>query len=107
MKKKAGKGVFVILLVLVGVSLFIPINATPSKKTRIILEHTYKTYIAPPCFEQAQATNHLEESNLGKARELNYKAESSCTEKQLEPQRKLLIMNLAEQAGLISGQWSW
>ncbi|GIP38545.1 hypothetical protein J31TS4_18250 [Paenibacillus sp. J31TS4] len=95
-------------LVLLGGGLFlIPINSAPPAHTRIILEHTYKTYIAPPCFEQAQATNNLGEWNLAKARELNYKAESSCTEELLKPERKPVFKLVAEKIGLTSGQWNW
>lgn len=107
MKKKAVLGILIVLILLIGVSLFVPININPPANTKIILEHTYKTYIAPPCFDQAQATNNLGESNLGKALELNYKADSSCTEDHLKPVQKLVIQILAEKIGLISGNWDW
>ena len=105
MMRKAA--IVVVFVILIGGSLFIPINSSPPKNTRIILEHTYKTYIAPPCFEQAQATNNLAESNLAKARELNYKAESSCTEELLKPERKPLFKILLEKIALTGGRWNW
>jgi len=97
--------IFVAFFLLVGGSFFVEINSVPPNDTRIILEHTNKTYIAPPCFEQAKTTNNLGDSNLGRARALNYQAESSCTEKYFEPERKPIIEVLAEKIGFKSGKW--
>lgn len=47
---------------------FTKITAAPPDDTRMILEHTHRTYISPPCYEQAQKTNHIAESTLGEAR---------------------------------------
>lgn len=107
MREKKAAIVLAIFIVLIGVSLYVPINANPSANTRMIVEHTYKTYIAPPCFEQAQTTNNLAETTLDKALELNYKAESSCTENHLKPVKKPAIKIIAEKMGLISGKWDW
>ncbi len=107
MKKKTQIGILFVLFILIIGALYVPINANPPSDTRMILEHTYKTYIAPPCFGQAEATNNLGESNLGKALELDYKAESSCTEDHLKPVKKPVIQVLAEKIGLVSGNWDW
>lgn len=107
MRERKAAIVLAVFIVLIGVFLYVPINANPPANTRMIVEHTYKTYIAPPCFEQAQTTNNLAETTLDKALELNYKAESSCTENHLKPIKKPLIKIIAEKMGLISGDWDW
>lgn len=84
MNSKVVITIIIVLLLLIGSSFFVKINLFPPSDTRIILERTHWTYIAPPCFEQAQTTNNLAESTLRKAKELNYRAESSCTEKYLQ-----------------------
>ena len=59
--------------------LFVPRENVPPPSTRVVLEHTYRTYIAPSCFQGADATNFLEESTLQHAEELEYPPHSDCT----------------------------
>ncbi|MGG4456365.1 hypothetical protein [Brevibacillus porteri] len=94
------------VVVVAGV-LSIPVEAGPSPDTRIILEHTNKTYISPPCYEQAIKTNNLAEANIQKAQELNYQPESSCTANSLAPIKKPIASILAENVGMKQSQWDW
>ena len=94
-----------IVLVLLGsviLSSFIISRAViPSPDTRVVLEHTYRTYIAPLCFETADATNFLEESTLGSAQTLDYKPHSSCTEEALESENSSLFISHLKEIGII------
>lgn len=99
--------VFVIILitVLIIVGFFIQRETKPSSDTRIILEHTYKTYIAPKCFEQSNATNYLQDATLGKALDLNYDPHDACTEAELESVKESFIISLLKDAGIINKKW--
>lgn len=87
------------------IGLFIPRETHPSGDTRIILEHTYKTYVAPVCFEESDPTNFLEESTLQKAESLNYDPHSPCTENALESEDDRLIPSLLKQIGIMNKKW--
>lgn len=98
--------VFPILIVmLVFIGFFIPRVTLPSSDTRVILEHTYKTYIVPSCFEESDATNFLEESTLQKAQQLNFKPHSSCTEDALRAEKDRLIVSLLREVGIVDKKW--
>jgi len=99
-------GITAVLVVLIGL-FTIKIDVVPSNDTRIILEHTYKTYISPPCYEQAQKTNHLEETTLSNAKQTGYKPESICTEQSLKPIKEPLVNAIAEKLNLKEGKWDW
>lgn len=105
MKKK----LWIIAIVLIGLfilsSFFISKVVQPSPDTRLVLEHTYRTYIAPLCFETADATNFLEESTLGNARTLDYKPHSSCTEEALEAENNSLFISLLKEIGIMDKKW--
>ncbi|ANU09056.1 hypothetical protein A1A1_06942 [Planococcus antarcticus DSM 14505] len=79
---------------------FIPRENVPAPESRVVLEHSFRTYIAPSCFEQADATNFLEESTLGEAQELNYPPHSSCTEKAFEGNRDSGFIQLLKELGI-------
>ncbi|WP_312113386.1 hypothetical protein [Brevibacillus reuszeri] len=99
---------WVILFVLIVVGLFtVKLEAAPSPATRVILEHTYQTYITPPCYEAAQKTNNIAEATLQKAEEANYKPESSCTESSLQPAKQPIAYVIAEKLGIGNSQWDW
>lgn len=86
----------------------IPKETKPSDSTRIILEHHKKTYIAPTCFEASDPSNFIEDSTLGRAHELNYKAHSTCTEDALESEQHSFIIGLLKDIGILSKKWdSW
>lgn len=72
------------ILIVLSISLLTFRETKPSPNTRVILEHTYKTYITPNCFEDSNPTNFLQESTLEQANTLNYKPHSSCTEDALK-----------------------
>lgn len=94
------------VLVVAGV-LSIPMEVHPSPNTRLILEHTHKTYISPPCYEQATKTNNLAEADMEKAQELKYQPESSCTANSLAPIKQPIASVLAQAIGLKKSQWEW
>lgn len=80
---------------------FIPRENTPAAESRVVLEHSFRTYIAPSCFEQADATNFLEESTLGEAQELNYPPHSSCTERAFEGNQDSTFIRLLKELGFV------
>lgn len=85
MRKKQLLFILILLLVVtISASFFLTRETKPSADTRVILDHTSKTYIAPTCFEDAEATNFLSETTLQEAYELNYQPHSACTENALK-----------------------
>ncbi|MFD2130903.1 hypothetical protein ACFSKI_06580 [Pseudogracilibacillus auburnensis] len=101
----------VILFMIVGfvflclISLIIPKETTPPNDARVILEHTSETYIAPSCFEQADATNFLQEGKLEEAEELSYQAHDDCTKKAFQSEKDSLFMSTLKSIGLIKTKW--
>lgn len=97
------KALLSILLVGIGVlaGLFVPIETHPSPNTRVVLEHTYKTYIVPVCFEESDATNFLGESTLKEAKRLNYAPHSPCTEEALASETDRLFISLLKKLGFL------
>ncbi len=78
----------------------------PKGDTRLILEHTYNTYIAPTCFEDSEATNFLEDSDLEMAEQLGYEPNDECTEKALEPIKEKIIISFLYDLGVLETEWS-
>jgi len=78
----------------------------PREDTRLILEHTYKTYIAPTCFEDSGATNYLEDSDLEMAKQLEYKPHDECTEEALKPYKEKILISFLHDLGLLQTEWS-
>lgn len=93
-----------IIAAIILLSILIKIDTPPSNDTRIILEHTYETYIAPPCFEQSDATNFLEESTLEHAEDIGYELHDVCTEDELKEERNSVLIHLLKQMGLLKKQ---
>ncbi|ANU26602.1 hypothetical protein [Planococcus versutus] len=92
-----------VLLLLVAALIFwffLPRENEPAPESRVVLEHSFRTYIAPSCFEQADATNFLEEATLGEAKDLNYPPHSDCTEKAFEGNRDSGFTRLMKELGL-------
>ena len=93
-------------LVIVGFT--IPVETKPSDSTRVILEHHQKTYIAPTCFEESNASNFIEDSTLGQAYELDYESHSTCTDEALKSEQNLFIAGLLKDLGILKKKWdSW
>ncbi|GAA0433046.1 hypothetical protein GCM10008983_07100 [Lentibacillus halophilus] len=105
MKKRMWEIIIAIVGMIVVIGFFIPAETTPSADTRIILEHTKKTYIAPPCFKQSNPTNNLADSTLGEANELNYKANGTCTKNAFKSEDDSLLMNLFKNMGIVAKKW--
>lgn len=83
------------------VFLFVPRENVPPPNTRVVLEHTFQTYIAPSCFQEADATNYLEESTLQKAQELNYPPHSDCTSKAFEGNTESRFTSILKEFGIV------
>ncbi|WP_040980484.1 MULTISPECIES: hypothetical protein [Oceanobacillus] len=105
MIKKRLLKILIVIMVLVVIGFMIPKETKPSSDTRIILEHTYKTYIAPGCFEQSNPTNFLQDSTLGEAQNLNYDAHDSCTIDRLKNEKDSLIISLLKDVGVLDKKW--
>lgn len=97
--------VIMLMIVLIIVSFLIPKETKPSSDTRIILEHTYHTYIAPKCFQQSDPTNYLQDSTLEEAQNLNYEPHDSCTEAALESEKDSLFISLLKDIGVLNKKW--
>lgn len=91
---------FVLATVLLAL-FFLPRENEPSPNSRVILEHTYRTYIAPTCFESADATNFIEESTLGEAVALGYLPHSDCTNDLFQPTNDSPFTSLMKELGII------
>lgn len=100
-KKKIG----IILVIAAAAALiaifFLPRENEPSPSTRVILEHTHHTYIAPSCFDGADATNFLEDATLEKAQELQYPPHSSCTEESFKGNNDSPFISLLKELGVM------
>lgn len=96
----------VILLGLLIVGFGFEKETKPKDDTRLVLEHTYKTYIAPTCFEDSEATNYLEDSDLEMAKQLEYEPHDECTEEALAPVKEKIIISLLYDLGVFKTEWS-
>lgn len=78
-----------VLIISIGflIIFFLPRDNGPSLTSRVVLEHTYQTYIAPSCFEQENPTNFLEDATLADAEQLGYPPNSDCTREAFEGNR--------------------
>lgn len=109
MKKKRLLILLIVLTAgLIFIGFIIPVETEPSDSTRVILEHHQRTYIAPVCFEDANASNFIEDSTLGQAHKIEYEADSTCTEDALTSEKNPLIIGLLKDIGILSTEWdSW
>jgi len=103
--KKIIFGILGLLIAVVIASLIIPGEVTPPKDTRVILEYTEKTYIAPSCFEQSGASNNIGEEDLAAAEEKEYSPHDSCTEKYFEKEESSLLVAFFKKLGILSAEW--
>ncbi|WP_238458006.1 hypothetical protein [Alkalihalobacterium alkalinitrilicum] len=95
--------IFIILFVLVG-SLIKTTEVAPAN-ARMIIDHSLNVYVSPPCFNDAEVTNFLEEVTLQQALDMGYNPDSTCTEDSLVGESRSLITQLLEGIGLQAGQW--
>lgn len=94
-------------IILVLFCFLVPVPSGPPDDLRIILDHTFEVYIAPPCFEQSSASNYLTETSWKNAKEKGYQPESTCTLKLMQPAEQTLWSKMQESMGLIPGSWPW
>lgn len=97
-------GIVILSLLIIGFGF--EKETKPRDDTRLILEHTYKTYIAPICFEDSGATNYLEDSDLAMAKQLRYDANDDCTEEALKPIKEKIIISYLHELGILQTEWS-
>ena len=97
--------IIAVLLGLILVGFVVKKETKPSDDTRIILEHTYQTYVTPTCFNDADVTNFLEDSTLGVATQLEYEPNDKCTEDALAGEKEALIVSVLKDIGLIEKKW--
>ncbi|PSL40373.1 hypothetical protein B0H99_105151 [Planomicrobium soli] len=100
-KNKKWLWIAAVMAAVLLVLFFMPRDNRPSPQTRVILEHSHRTYIAYSCFEESNATNFLEESTLQEARDLNYPAESTCTENAFQSNRDSFFVSLMKELGIM------
>lgn len=100
-RKQIWTAALLVACALLVVLFFIPRENVPGVESRVVLEHSFRTYIAPSCFEQADATNFLEEATLEQAQELNYPPHSSCTEKAFEGNQDSSFIRLMKELGIV------
>ncbi|AOV06935.1 hypothetical protein [Sporosarcina ureilytica] len=105
--KSSKKWLWALLMiaVIVMIGMLMPRETYPSADTRVIVDHTYQTYIAPICFEESNATNFLAESTLKEAESLNYPPHSPCTEEALDSEDDRLLSSLLKELGILSKKW--
>ncbi|MTD31409.1 hypothetical protein [Planomicrobium sp. YIM 101495] len=92
--------VTVLLIGLIAV-FFLPRDNEPAPTSRVVLEHTYRTYLAPSCFELEDPTNFLEEATLADAVELGYPPNSDCTREAFEGNRDSPFQSLMKELGIM------
>ncbi|WKA58872.1 hypothetical protein QWY16_01575 [Planococcus shenhongbingii] len=101
MNKKIWIAVSLLAAALLAALIFMPRDNEPPPNTRIVLEHTYRTYIAPSCFDEADATNFLEDATLADAKELGYLPHSTCTEESLQGNNDSFFIDLMKELGIM------
>lgn len=102
------KVMIAIIIIIVGLfilSFIIQKETKPSKKTRIVLEHTYSTYVAPLCFNHADVTNYLGDGTLEEAFELDYEPHDQCTKDALKGEKEILFKSILKDIGIIPKKW--
>lgn len=97
-------GIILIGLLIVGFGF--EKGTKPKGDTRLVLDHTYDTYIAPICFEDSGATNYLEDSDLEMAEQLGYEPNDECTEEALQPIKEKIIISFLHDLGLLKTEWA-
>src|SRR5699024_8329070 len=103
------KGLLIIGILLIGlivVGFTFEKETKPKDDTRLIIEHTYKTYMSPPCYEEADATNHLEDSDIEMAKQLEYEPNDTCTEEELAPIKEKIIVSFLHDLGILKTEWA-
>ncbi|WP_017728221.1 hypothetical protein [Halalkalibacterium ligniniphilum] len=90
------------LLIIAG--LVIQTTATAPSDTRMIVDHTKNVYVSPPCYDDAELTNNLEELTLEGALATGYEPESACTTDSLQGESQPLILSLF---GVGEEKWDW
>lgn len=100
-KKSVWLAAIILTSIALIVSLFLPRENTPSPDTRVVLEHTYRTFIAPSCFEQSNPTNFIEDSTLEKAHELGYPPDTACTEQAFQGNTDSYIIDFLKELGIL------
>ncbi len=92
--KKSPFVLIIIVVVFLAIGFLVQTTPTAPDHARIIIDHTHKVYASPPCFDQADLTNFLDETTLAQAINLGYQPESSCTSQSLVAQSQPILFHL-------------
>ncbi|WP_240375099.1 hypothetical protein [Bacillus piscicola] len=84
---------------------FIPVKISAPPDVRTIVDHTNLTYVTPPCFNEAELSNYLQETKYEQAKKLGYEPESACTTNSLTEKDVPANIALLKKAGLIETKW--
>ncbi|MFZ4450264.1 hypothetical protein [Salibacterium aidingense] len=105
MKKILVTGMVLFLTAVIS-GFFIPVQLSAPPDVRVIVDHTNQIYASPPCFNKAQLSNYLQESDYGEAKELDYEPESTCTSASLIEEDVTMNAALLKLAGVMKSKWS-
>ncbi len=94
-----------VLSLLVTLGFFIPIQLSAPPDARTIVDHTNHIYVTPPCFNQADLSNYLQEADYSEAKDLDYKPESSCTQETLIEKNVPINIALLKTIGISETKW--
>ncbi|MFB4162541.1 hypothetical protein ACE1TI_01625 [Alteribacillus sp. JSM 102045] len=94
-----------LLVLIVASGFFIPIQLSAPPDARTIVDHTNHTYVTPPCFNDAEVSNYLQETDYAHAQELEYEPESSCTEETLTEKNVPINIALLKTIGITETKW--
>ncbi|WP_246873803.1 hypothetical protein [Paenibacillus dendritiformis] len=108
LSRKKGWVAVIAAAIMIGALFVVPVTLHPPDSTRIVLDHTYQTYIAPPCYDRAEVTNNLSEGALKHLKDYSsYLPESACTRDSLAPREVTAGVWLGQMLGIGKGPWDW
>ncbi|SFE41866.1 hypothetical protein [Alteribacillus iranensis] len=103
--KKLINGAIILFVILIVSGFLIPVQLTAPPDVRTIVDHTNQVYVTPPCFNEAELTNYLQETTYQEATELGYKPESSCTADSVVEEEVPINIALFKMMGLRETKW--
>lgn len=106
MMKEISIAFVIIVIIFAIIGSFIKTMPVAPPNARIIVDHSLKVYVAPPCFNDAEVTNFLEETTYERALELGYEPESSCTEQAVTDKPRSLFVHVLEVTGWKKTKWT-
>ncbi|MFB5660687.1 hypothetical protein [Alteribacillus sp. HJP-4] len=96
----------IILCMLILAGFVIPVSISAPPDTRVIVDHTNDTYASPSCFDEAEMTNYLQETEFAEAQELDYEPESYCSEQAMTDEETPIFQALLKIMGIQDTKWA-